>query len=328
MSENQRERKYNPKRKNYFRGNDYQRRRIEEYLECGLKGFLCTCNFYEDQCKREAYNILNEYSEPHEVEKPSVVEEITEEEDIEESLNKEVYALKAQTSRGSKIQKFQNVKTGVKNCLFIRTTIPDPVPLVVRVLEDIEATKKQKSRYLLRMLPIEITCKASPNNMEEAFKPLVKKHFTSEGKTFSVVYRSRYNNSVARDEVIELLAGLVKAGHPLNRADLDNPELAVLVEIMKGICCIGVLPRYNELKRYNLYEMARASAAAPGEGGGGVEEKGVEGERVEEKGLEEKGVEGEGVEEEGASMSAGGSTSIASREEVVHGSPQPILEAD
>ncbi|XP_046399010.1 THUMP domain-containing protein 1 homolog isoform X3 [Ischnura elegans] len=270
MSESQRGRSYNYKRKNYFRQNDNQRKRYDEFLEAGLKGFICTCNFSEDQCKREAYNILNEYSEKEEqVEKPVPEEENVEEEDIEESLNKEVSALKAETSRGSRLMKFQNVKTGAKNCLFIRTTVEDPVKLVVQVLEDIESTKKHKSRHLLRMLPIEVTCKANPSSMEEAFKPLVKKHFSSEGRTFSVIYRARCNSSVSRGDIIELLAGLIKNAHPLNRADLDNPQLAVLVEIIKGICCIGVVPRYNELKRYNLHELVSPSGVKGGKGEGG-----------------------------------------------------------
>ena len=32
-------------------------------LECGMQGFLCTTNFREKDCVREAYNILNEFLE-------------------------------------------------------------------------------------------------------------------------------------------------------------------------------------------------------------------------------------------------------------------------
>ena len=52
------------KRKNYFsnQGNDGKKRK-RLMLECGMKGFLCTCNFREKDCVREAYNLLNEYAE-------------------------------------------------------------------------------------------------------------------------------------------------------------------------------------------------------------------------------------------------------------------------
>jgi hypothetical protein len=37
--------------------------------------------------------------------------------------------------------------------------LPEPVQLVHHIMKDLEATKKQKSRFLLRLLPIESTCK-------------------------------------------------------------------------------------------------------------------------------------------------------------------------
>lgn len=43
-------------------------------LRCGMKGFLCTTNFKENECVREAYNILNEFCEDTE-ETPKKVEE-------------------------------------------------------------------------------------------------------------------------------------------------------------------------------------------------------------------------------------------------------------
>jgi tRNA acetyltransferase TAN1 len=56
--------KGNKKRKNYFskQGTD-QKRKKGLTLESGMKGFLCTCNFRERDCIREAYNLLNEYSD-------------------------------------------------------------------------------------------------------------------------------------------------------------------------------------------------------------------------------------------------------------------------
>lgn len=52
------------KRKNYFsnQGKE-QKRRKRLILECGMKGFFCTCNFREKDCVREAYNLLNEYAD-------------------------------------------------------------------------------------------------------------------------------------------------------------------------------------------------------------------------------------------------------------------------
>jgi tRNA acetyltransferase TAN1 len=37
--------------------------------------------------------------------------------------------------------------------------VPEPVQLVHHIMKDLESTKKQKTRFLLRLLPIEATCK-------------------------------------------------------------------------------------------------------------------------------------------------------------------------
>ena len=52
------------KRKNYFSSKTNPNKKRKNFvLECGMKGFLCTTNFREKECVREAYNLLNEYSE-------------------------------------------------------------------------------------------------------------------------------------------------------------------------------------------------------------------------------------------------------------------------
>jgi tRNA acetyltransferase TAN1 len=43
--------------------------------------------------------------------------------------------------------------------------------------------------------------------------------------------------------------------HPQNRADLKHPQLAVIVEVIRNICCLSVLPEYFELRKYNLLEL-------------------------------------------------------------------------
>lgn len=51
-----------------YRGSSAKKKR-NFGLECGMKGFLCTTNFREKECVREAYNILNEFLEK--LEKPN-----------------------------------------------------------------------------------------------------------------------------------------------------------------------------------------------------------------------------------------------------------------
>ena len=58
-----------------------------------------------------------------------------------------------------------------------------------------------------------------------------------------------------RDDLIRDLAEMVITRHPENRADLKHPQLAIIVEIIRNMCCLSVVPEYFELRKYNLLEL-------------------------------------------------------------------------
>lgn len=106
------------------------KKRRDFILEPGLKGFICTCNFREHDCIREAYNILNEYADRifglENWRKPSnekKEEEKEEKKEIEEELAEELAALKKEAGRPSDGRRFQVVESQANNCLFIRSTV-------------------------------------------------------------------------------------------------------------------------------------------------------------------------------------------------------------
>lgn len=52
------------RKKNYFQNNNYNQKKRKQFsLESGMKGFLCTCNFSEKECVRDAYKLLNEFAD-------------------------------------------------------------------------------------------------------------------------------------------------------------------------------------------------------------------------------------------------------------------------
>lgn len=49
---------------NYFqKPGNYQKKRKQFSLESGMTGFLCTCNFHEKDCIRDAYKLLHEFAD-------------------------------------------------------------------------------------------------------------------------------------------------------------------------------------------------------------------------------------------------------------------------
>lgn len=56
-------------------------------------------------------------------------------------------------------------------------------------------------------------------------------------------------------DVIESLAALISEKNSGNKADLKNPEIAVIVEVVKGLCLLSIAPDYFKYRKYNLTEL-------------------------------------------------------------------------
>lgn len=269
----------------------FRKGQAKRFIEAGQKGFLATTNFREKECVRECYNILNQYADElyglddftklkdaaqhtkvetagnGEVapldscvnDKPTVKDDSSsdendEEEDIATKLENDI---KASVVAGkSKDRRFQQVETGSTNCVFIRTTLENPVELAARIVKDLSSSHKAITRNVLRFLPVETVCKANVTDIVNAAGPLFDKHFlNAPPTTFSVVYNKRCNETVKRDEIINELAGLVTLKNMTHKVDLKNAHYSIIVEVIKGLCCLSVVPEYQKWKKYNLTEL-------------------------------------------------------------------------
>lgn len=84
----------------------------------------------------------------------------------------------------------------------------EPEKLVHHILQDMYKTKKKKTRVILRMLPISGTCKAFLEDMKKYAETFLEPWFKAPNKgTFQIVYKSRNNSHMNREEVIKELAG-------------------------------------------------------------------------------------------------------------------------
>lgn len=85
----------------------------------------------------------------------------------------------------------------------------EPEKLVHHILQDMYKTKKKKTRVILRMLPISGTCKAFLEDMKKYAETFLEPWFKAPNKgTFQIIYKSRNNSHMNREEVIKELAGM------------------------------------------------------------------------------------------------------------------------
>lgn len=156
--------------------------------------------------------------------------------------------------------KFAGLESGCNGVIFIRmrkeSGCPSPSELVEYIMDKAASTGKHMSRFILRVLPVELTCYASVEEITRAAKSLIEQHFPSGEEhppfKFAVLYEARANSGIDRIKIIDTVAKLVPQGH---KVDLSNPDKTIVVQIVKTICMIGVVHKFKQLLKYNLRQL-------------------------------------------------------------------------
>ncbi|XP_067115201.1 THUMP domain-containing protein 1 [Osmerus mordax] len=278
MSEAQDSKKRNKKR--YGGGQRSKRYKGSRELEVGMQGILITCNMNERKCTAEAFNLLNEYAdklygpENGGEESGSEAEEGEEEDDAEAALKKEVSQLRCSSQKHQ--LRFRALDSGANNVIFIRTTNLEPDKLVHHILSDLHTSKKKKSRVILRMLPVSGTCRAYQEDMDQYLGTFLEPWFKAPScSSYQIAFKARNSSHNKRDDVIKALAGLVGKMNPKNKVDLTNPELTIIVEVIKSVCCVSVVRHYTLFRKYNLQEVVKDDTSKQEETGANQEVTGT-----------------------------------------------------
>uniref|UniRef100_A0A2P2NFP6 Uncharacterized protein MANES_14G005500 n=1 Tax=Rhizophora mucronata TaxID=61149 RepID=A0A2P2NFP6_RHIMU len=132
---------------------------------------------------------------------------------------------------------------------------PCPKDIAQHMMTSAVATRKHMSRFILRVLPIEVACYASEEEISKAIAPVVTRYFPVDARDpqkFAVMYEARANTGIDRMKIINVVAKSVPGPH---KVDLSNPDKTIVVEIIKTVCLIGVVEKYKELAKYNLRQL-------------------------------------------------------------------------
>lgn len=174
--------------------------------------------------------------------------------DIDDLIEDE---LKELGERGKR--RFASLDSGCNGCIFIqmhkRVGDPGPAAIVQRMIGSAASSRKHMSRFILRVVPAEMTCYASEEEISKAIKPLIAQYFPNEGSSpqkFAVLYEARSNTGIERMTIINAVAKSVPKPH---KVDLKNPDKTIIVQIARTICIVGVVERYKELAKYNLRQL-------------------------------------------------------------------------
>ncbi|KAG0589381.1 hypothetical protein M758_1G017100 [Ceratodon purpureus] len=170
----------------------------------------------------------------------------------------ELLAAEIDEIRTKKKARFSGCETGCHGVVFVRmlkdaAAQRSPMELAEAIVRDAAATKKSRTRYSMRLIPVETTCYASPAEVEKAAQSMVARHFpTGEGCPtfkFAVAIEARANTSIDKMALINAVAKIVPQPHSV---DLKNPQKTILMQIVKTTCALGVVRDFKELAKYNL----------------------------------------------------------------------------
>jgi tRNA acetyltransferase TAN1 len=135
----------------------------------------------------------------------------------------------------------------------------DPVPIVRKVLQDIEndtGKDAPSSRFVSRMIPLQATCYVSEEELQIASRLLIQRYFPVATTTFAVAVKRRFcQAALPKAKIIDIMAAAVLEKVPKCKVDLDKPEVTVVMEICKTMCGLSVIPNCQDhFKNFNLAE--------------------------------------------------------------------------
>ncbi|WIA13255.1 hypothetical protein OEZ85_006843 [Tetradesmus obliquus] len=157
--------------------------------------------------------------------------------------------------------RFKRREGGVRGTLFVEfptaDDCPSPEEVVLDICRHVQATQSLPSRHLMRLLPVSHTCGISKDEITAMAAKVAAQHFPTGDDAasieFAVEFEHRANDKLDRKEVIDIVAKAVQAPHKVN---LRTPQKTIIVQLVRTVCCICVVPSYKELSRFNVRKLA------------------------------------------------------------------------
>lgn len=137
----------------------------------------------------------------------------------------------------------------------------DPIALTLAYLDEVKQKGAARTRTVQRLEPISATCVAALPELLLLSEKILTQAFETTGSsepkryTYKVIAKVRNNSKLSSQKLAEDIPQKVPTGHSVS---LKQPELTILVVVFKSVAGIGVVPRYEELKRYNVAQLVEA----------------------------------------------------------------------
>ena len=144
---------------------------------------------------------------------------------------------------------------------------PDPLTVALELLED-AGTSAAAMPNVARLLPLQATCEATLEGIEQAIGPLLAQSLPEGATSFGVYWKMRHRSGCAplvleRSAAISTILSCVAKQVEGATVDLRAPDVTIHVEVLQeaSICCLSVLPRWPQRAEYNVRKEAEQGAS-------------------------------------------------------------------
>mmetsp|Transcript_3355 Transcript_3355/g.9317 ORF Transcript_3355/g.9317 Transcript_3355/m.9317 type:complete len:380 (-) Transcript_3355:311-1450(-) len=138
----------------------------------------------------------------------------------------------------------------------------DPISTVRAIMSDIDNDcnkEAPRSRFVTRMIPIQATCFASPEELRLTCDKVLRRFVEPKRtKTFAIVFKRRNCSSLDRGKVIEIVGDAMLELFPACKVDLGAPDATIMVEICGTLCGMAVVENCKSYRKFNLMGAAPA----------------------------------------------------------------------
>lgn len=183
--------------------------------------------------------------------------------DIEAQIRGELATLQSRPQRTT--SQFAALDTDTECLCFVQCAPPlDAWRIVRRALEEVERTGASRSRFVQRLIPVRVLCRAETEAIRAATARALAPAFPAKhARTYRIEPRIRANSSLSRDVLIPLVASCVPPGATV---DLKQPEVTIVVEVLRNICGIGAVEDYERFGKLNVQTLADRQRSKSGDG--------------------------------------------------------------
>eukprot|EP00761_Pharyngomonas_kirbyi_P001711 gb/GECH01001715.1/.p1 GENE.gb/GECH01001715.1/~~gb/GECH01001715.1/.p1 ORF type:complete len:397 (+),score=131.71 gb/GECH01001715.1/:1-1191(+) len=165
---------------------------------------------------------------------------------VSDAINQELQQIRGQSL-------FRTMNTACKGVVFIAFSSDIPIPpseYAKYIMKDLLVKNVPKTRYLCRMVPLDRTCQASLSDVVSTIKPMVQQYIEKGRiRKYGVVLKSRLNTSFPTKECIDQVSSIMPH---YNLVDLNSPDIALNVQILKTTAGVSVFNEFDSLAKMNL----------------------------------------------------------------------------